>query len=137
MDSVRTTISFVLIALVAGASGAHAQQQPPPRTPPRMLHLVAGKEACLTCHAPGANQNIKSTPAGHQFENAMCAMCHRPPETAPRSIPHAVGPQFANCRTCHVASSPMGAPAPPASHESFNVAICQVCHQPAAPPPGR
>jgi len=118
-----TSVGFAALALVLMGSQAHAQAGPP-----RMLHAVAGKEACLTCHAANANANIKSQPAAHAFPVTACAMCHTPYPKASPAIPHAVTTAFAQCRTCHVANSPMGAPAPPAFHGTWNVATCQMCH---------
>lgn len=118
-------LSFVALALTLMGGQANAQG-----TPPRMLHAVAGKEACLTCHAANANRNIKSQPAAHAFPVTACAMCHQPYPRAAQVIPHAVTEAFAQCRTCHVANSPMGAPALPAFHANWNIAICQICHTP-------
>lgn len=131
MKLTRTALALAAIALAFGARAATAQQAGQARTPPRMLHPSAGKEQCLTCHGPGANEHIKSTPAGHQFGNQACPMCHRPAETSPPNAVHAFGDAFADCRMCHVANSPAGAKAPPASHESFHLSICPICHQPA------
>ena len=122
MKLIRT--GFATLALVLMGSQAYAQQA----APPRMLHAAAGKEACLTCHAANANANIKSQPAAHAFPVTACAMCHQPYPKASPAIPHGVTEAFAQCRTCHVANSPMGAPAPPAVHANGNVAICQMCH---------
>jgi hypothetical protein len=127
----RIALALAALALAAGARTASAQQAAQARTPPRMLHPAAGKEQCLTCHGPGVNAHIKSTPAAHQFGNEACAMCHRPIETAPPRAGHAFGAAFTNCRMCHVANSPAGAKAPPASHAEFHVSICATCHQPA------
>ena len=122
-------LGFVALALTLMGGRVNAQG-----TPPRMLHPVAGKEACLACHAANANPNIKSQPASHSFPVTACAMCHQPYPKAAPNIPHQVTDAFAQCRTCHVANSPMGAPAPPAFHGNWNVAICQMCHmRPAAP----
>jgi hypothetical protein len=128
-------VGFVALVF-ALASGVASAQQPAQQGPPRMPHPAAGKEQCLTCHArtENANPNIKPVPASHNFPVTACAMCHRPVEHAPPNIPHATTEAFAQCRTCHVANSPMGAPAPPASHASWNVAICALCHT-AAPRP--
>jgi hypothetical protein len=127
----RTTFALVTLALV-GAGAAAAQQAAPARTPPpRMLHAAAGKTECLTCHGPGANEHIKSAPAAHKFGNQACPMCHRPSEHVPPTAAHAFTEATASCRTCHVANSPAGAKAPPASHENFHISICPICHQPA------
>jgi hypothetical protein len=133
----RAALAVVAIALGAPFGAANAQQPAPPRTPPRTLHPVAGRTECLSCHAPGANQHIKSTPAAHRFGNAACAMCHRPIEATPANLPHPPGDAFRDCLVCHVPDSPAGAPLPPAWHESFHPSICGICHQAAAPsPPG-
>ena len=126
-------VAFVALAF-ALASGVANAQQPAQQGPPRMPHLAAGKEQCLTCHArvENANPNIKVVPASHTYPVTACAMCHRPPENPPPAIPHATTEAFAQCRTCHVANSPMGAPAPPASHANYNIAICAMCHTPRA-----
>jgi hypothetical protein len=116
-------LGFAALALTVMGGQAYAQG-----APPRMLHAVAGKEACLTCHAANANRNIKSQPASHTYPATACAMCHQPYAKAAPTIPHQVTDAFAQCRTCHVANSPMGAPAPPAFHANWNVAICQMCH---------
>lgn len=129
MKPVRIAFVALSLALVSGV--ASAQQA---AAPPRMAHPAAGKEQCLTCHArtENANPNIKVVPASHNFPVTACAMCHQAPEHAPPQIPHATTEAFAQCRTCHVANSPMGAPAPPANHANWNIAICGMCHTPRA-----
>jgi hypothetical protein len=62
-------------------------------------------------------------------------MCHRPSETPPPTVPHDLGDAFSDCRMCHVANSPAGAPASPAWHETFHISLCRMCHESA--PPGR
>jgi len=116
-------VGLACLALVLTASVALAQQ-----APPRMPHTAAGKDQCATCHAANANPHVTDTPASHNFPPTACAMCHQPPQTPPSAVPHALGEAFAQCRTCHVANSPMGAPAPPASHARYNLAICGMCH---------
>lgn len=135
MALIRTALALAALALTAGAGAAGAQQPAQSRTPPRMPHLAAGKEECLTCHGPGANEHIRSAPPNHEYGSGACPMCHRPSEAAPPGIPHALGDAFANCLVCHVANSPLGAPAPPTSHDNFHSSICLLCHQAAAPPP--
>ena len=129
MKPVRVGFAALMLALASGVASA---QQPAQQGPPRMPHPAAGKEACLTCHAANANPNIHSQPASHNFPVTACGMCHRPVDNAPPAIPHATTEAFAQCRTCHVANSPMGAPAPPASHANWNIAICGMCHVPRA-----
>jgi hypothetical protein len=124
-------LGFAAVALTLLSSQAHAQAA----TPPRMYHAAAGKEQCLTCHAANANANIKSQPASHSFPVTACAMCHQPYGKPTPAIPHAVTDAFTQCRTCHVANSPMGAKALPAFHANWNVAICRMCH--TAPQAGR
>lgn len=121
-------LGFIAVALAITGGVAQAQQPAAPAGPPRMPHAAAGKETCTTCHAANANANIHSMPATHNFPLTACAMCHRPVDKLPPNVPHALTDAFAACKTCHVANSPMGAPAPPASHASYNVAICQLCH---------
>ena len=132
MKPVRMGFVALALALVSGVANAQQPAAAAQQGPPRMPHPVAGKETCTTCHAANANPNIHSMPASHNFPVTACAMCHRPVEHAPPAVPHALTDAFAACRTCHVANSPMGAPAPPASHANWNVAICQMCHT-AAP----
>jgi hypothetical protein len=117
-------LGFAVLALTLMGGQANAQAAAPPRTP----HVVAGKEQCLTCHAANANPHIKSQPASHSYPVTACAMCHQPRTNAASAVPHATTEAFQQCRTCHVANSPMGAPAPPAFHANWNVAICQMCH---------
>lgn len=121
-------IGFAALALVLTSGVANAQQAAQ-RAPARMPHAAAGKEQCLTCHAQNANPHIKSQPASHNFPVTACAMCHRVVDTLPPAVPHAMGDAFAQCKTCHVANSPMGAPAAPATHANWNIAICGMCHQ--------
>lgn len=133
MKPARVGFVVLLFALAGGvASAQQPAAAPAPQGPPRMPHPAAGKEQCTTCHAQGANANIRAMPASHNFPVTACAMCHRPVDNAPPAIPHAVTEAFTQCRTCHVANSPMGAPAPPASHANWNIAICQTCHTPRA-----
>ena len=121
MKLIRLGFAALALTLMGGQAQAQA-------APPRMLHAVAGKEQCLTCHAARANPNIKSQPATHAFPATACAMCHQPYPKATPAIPHGVTEAFTQCRTCHVANSPMGAKAPPAFHANWNVAICRICH---------
>jgi hypothetical protein len=128
---VRVGFIALLFAVVSGvASAQQPAAAPAQQGPPRMPHPAAGKEQCTTCHASAANANIRSMPTTHNFPVTACAMCHRPVDKAPPAVPHALSEAFAQCKTCHVANSPMGAPAPPASHANWNVAICQLCHLP-------
>ena len=127
MKPVRLAFVALSLALLGGTASA---QQPAQQSPPRMPHPAAGKEQCTTCHAANVNSNIKPMPASHNFPVTACAMCHRPVDNPPPAIPHATTEAFAQCRTCHVANSPMGAPAPPSSHANWNIAICGMCHVP-------
>ncbi len=127
--------------LWSGALSAAAQQAP--RTAPVMLHPAAGKQDCLSCHGRGANEHITSVPANHSYGNGACAMCHKPGAQAPRDVPHEVGEARADCRSCHVQGAAAGAAtaaSPPASHATFHVSTCLLCHQRAAAaqpkPPG-
>jgi hypothetical protein len=114
-----------------------AAQQAAPRRPPQMLHPAAGKQDCLSCHGRGANAHITSVPAGHSYGNAACGMCHKPIAATPKAVAHALDDAHANCRQCHVqaaegaAPAPGAAPSPPASHASFDVSTCRLCHQAA------
>lgn len=117
-------VGLACLGLVVMASVAYAQA-----APPRMPHPAAGKEACMTCHAVNTMPNVADVPASHSaFQVSQCSMCHQPPQNPPPAVPHGTTEAFAQCRTCHVANSPMGAPAPPATHARFNVAICMMCH---------
>ena len=119
-------VGLACLALVLTASVAFAQA-----APPRMGHLAAGHAQCMTCHGANANPNVVDVPASHSaFQVTQCSMCHQPPQPPPPVVPHGTTEAFAQCRTCHVANSPMGAPALPASHARRNVAICTMCHTP-------
>lgn len=122
-----------LTALTLAGAGAAMAQAPSRRPPARTPHALAGKADCLSCHGPGANQHIKSVPAAHRFANATCATCHRPAETMPPSSRHALDAAHARCAVCHVAGSPTGAKARPASHATYHASLCQMCHQQAPP----
>lgn len=139
MSPIRAAIAAVGFAALAGASVASAQAAP--HVPPRMLHPLAGKQDCLSCHAAGANAHVTSVPATHHFANSACGMCHKPIAETPPAIRHAVDDAHAECRKCHVqaaegataaAPAPGAAPAPPASHATFDGATCRLCHEPAA-----
>jgi len=117
-------VGLACLALVVTASVVYAQA-----APPRMPHTPAGKEQCMTCHAVNTMPNVSDVPASHSaFQVAQCSMCHQPPQRPPAVVPHGTTEAFAQCRTCHVANSPMGAPVPPAFHASYNLAICMLCH---------
>ncbi len=151
MSPVRTALAVVGLAALAGVSAASGQAAP--KAPPRMLHPVAGKQDCLSCHGAGANAHVTSVPATHRFANSACGMCHKPSAETPPAIRHAVDEAHADCRKCHVAPAaasgaaaapanpPAAAPAPgaapsppsaPPSHATFDGATCRLCHEPAA-----
>jgi cytochrome c554/c'-like protein len=153
MSPVRAAIAALALGAWAGASSARAQAVP--HAPPKMLHPVAGKQDCLSCHGAGANAHVTSVPASHHFANAACGMCHKPIAETPPAIRHAVDEAHTECRKCHVQAAegaapagaapataappppaPGAAPAPPASHASFDGATCRLCHEPAAAAPG-
>ena len=132
MDLKRSALALALVTFGV-VDLARAQQASPARRAPQMLHPAAGKEACLDCHRPGANEHIKSTPANHSFANLACPMCHRAGPAQPPNIPHETGEAFADCRMCHAADGPPGIPVPPESHAGFHVSICRTCHTAASP----
>jgi hypothetical protein len=143
MSLVRMAVTVAVFAGVCGAAPASAQQAAP-RRPPQMLHPAAGKQDCLGCHGRGANEHITSVPAAHSYGNGACGMCHKPIAAVPKAIPHEVGDTHADCRKCHAqaaegaAPTPAAAgtaPSPPASHATFHVSTCLLCHQSAAKPP--
>lgn len=141
MKALRVVVTVV--AMLGVARPGWAQQA---HTPPQMLHPAAGKTDCLSCHGAGANAHITSAPASHHFANGACGMCHKPSAASPPAIKHAVDDAHANCRQCHVqpaagattsVAAPSGAtaaPAPPVSHQNFDVSTCRLCHSPAAAP---
>ncbi len=146
MSPVRTAFAALGLAVLAGASVARGQAAP--KAPPRMLHPVAGKQDCLSCHGAGANAHVTSVPATHHFANGACGLCHKPSAETPPAIKHAVDEAHADCRKCHVQSAaaaapaasanpPAAAPAPgtapssPPSHATFDGATCRLCHEPA------
>lgn len=132
MRRVFTAVATAMLTL--GAAGAAlAQAQAPARTPAsRTPHATAGKADCLSCHAAGANEHISSVPAAHRYANAACVACHRLAERMPPGSEHAMDAAHTRCATCHVAGSPTGAKAIPATHAEYHASLCQVCHQAAA-----
>jgi hypothetical protein len=142
--TVRAVMAFGIVTVLAATRPATAQQA---HTPPQMLHPAAGKTDCLSCHGAGANAHITSVPASHHFANGACGMCHKPATATPPAIKHAVDDAHANCRQCHVqpaagattsVAAPSGtppAPAPPASHQTFDVSVCRLCHEASAAAP--
>lgn len=144
MNLVRIAVALAAVAGVCGVAPASAQQATP-RRPPQMLHPAAGKQDCLGCHGRGANEHITSVPAGHSYGNGACGMCHKPIAAVPKTTPHEVSDTHADCRKCHVqaaegaAAAPPAsgtAPSPPATHATFHVSTCLLCHQSAAAPAG-
>lgn len=131
MRLIRTVAALTALTLTgAGAAMAQAASRPPAsRTP----HAVAGKADCLSCHGPGANEHITSVPAAHRFANPTCATCHRPADTMPPNLRHAMDAAHARCAVCHVAGSPTGAKPAPDSHASYHGSLCQMCHLRAPP----
>jgi len=132
---VRTQLALTALFLLCGAGAGTAQQQPRPQ-PPRIPHAAAGKEQCLTCHGPGANEHITSQPAAHRYAATTCAMCHRPAETMPPAPTHAMDDAHAACASCHVADGAAAEHVPPTSHASYHASICRDCHVARQPPPG-
>ncbi len=51
-------------------------------SPPVMAHSALLHENCLACHAPGARQEIVSTP---HPERTQCQQCHLPQRANPRA----------------------------------------------------
>jgi hypothetical protein len=146
MRLLRATLGLVG-ALSFGAVRVAVAQPAAPHGPPQMLHPAAGKQDCLSCHGRGANEHITSVPAGHSYGNGACGMCHKPIAAVPKAVGHALDDAHADCRKCHVqaadgvAPAPGAAPAPPASHATFHVSTCRLCHATAptgvtAPQPG-
>ena len=131
MSSIRTAAILTAFTLAAAGS-ALAQAAATRTTPSRTPHAVAGKADCLSCHGPGANENVKSVPEAHRFANAVCATCHRPAERMPPGSQHAMDPAHTRCVVCHVANNRLGAKTPPASHTAYRATVCQMCHQQAA-----
>jgi hypothetical protein len=136
MSMARFAFALAVVASFVGVRSALAQG---PARPPQMLHPLAGKQDCLSCHGPGANAHIVSTPATHHFANGACGMCHKPSAVAPPAMKHAADDAHAECRKCHVqaaegaaAPAPGAAPAPPASHARIDASVCRLCHEPAA-----
>jgi hypothetical protein len=130
MTLIRTAVVLAVLTLAgAGAAAAQAAARPQPsRTP----HAIAGRADCLSCHAPGAKEHVKSVPAAHRFANAACATCHRPAATMPPTSRHAMDAAHTRCAVCHVANSPTHAKPLPASHGGYHASICVNCHE-AAP----
>jgi len=131
----RAVFGLMTALALGGAAPLWAQQAA--HTPPRMLHPVAGKQDCLSCHGAGANAHITSVPASHHFANGACGMCHKPSAEVPPPMKHAADEAHAECRKCHVQAAegaaaatptPGAAPAPPASHARFDGSTCKLCH---------
>jgi len=118
------------LALCLSAAAASAQQRPAPRMP----HPAAGREQCLTCHGPGANEHIKSAPASHHYAATACAMCHRPAATMPPAAKHSLDDAHAACTSCHRTGAAEGVPVPPASHETYHESLCRGCHEAGSQP---
>lgn len=96
-------------------------------------HPIAEKafQECTACHGAG---QMKPFPANHaSFTNDGCTICHQPAGAGglAAAIPHTIEKDmYRDCTTCHG----VGQIRPfPASHVSFAVDGCTLCHQPPAP----
>lgn len=117
-----------LSAACAGTLMAQAAARPrAARTPHRTLN----KDDCLSCHRRGANEHVTPVPAEqHDFANGSCVACHRLAATLPSRSEHAFDAAHARCAVCHVAGSPTGAQAIPATHANYHATLCVMCHEP-------
>ncbi len=99
--------------------------------PKAVSHSVEGRDNCMMCHS-GAMQGVPGVPASHEGRaNETCMLCHGPNSPLLTKEPPVIGHSLegrANCRMCHSGAMP-NVPAPPASHEGWDVKHCLLCHK--------
>jgi len=128
---------FLAMPLVAPfADGLSAQEEAGAETkwvqPSAVTHDVAGKEACMVCHAIGASP-ILDVPVDHEARgNETCMWCHAPDSpmltVEPSKTPHPAATVEMDCLRCHAIEANPDVVEVPASHGGRANATCMWCH---------
>ena len=123
-----------LVAPIAGSLGAQEEAAVETKwvKPSAVNHDVAGKEACMVCHAIGASP-ILDVPADHEARgNETCMWCHAADSpmltVEPSKTPHRRATEETDCMRCHAIEANPGVVEVPASHEGRANATCMWCH---------
>jgi hypothetical protein len=123
-----------LLAPVVGGLGAQegAVTETEWVQPSAVNHDVAGKEACMVCHAIGASP-ILDVPADHEARgNETCMWCHAPDSPLltlePSKTPHATATEETDCMRCHAIEANPDVVEVPSSHDGRANATCMWCH---------
>jgi hypothetical protein len=100
--------------------------------PSAVSHDIAGKEACLVCHAIGASP-ILDVPADHEGRgNETCMWCHASDSpmltTVPSNTPHRRATAETDCLVCHGPEANPDVGAVPPTHEGRGNEGCMWCH---------
>jgi hypothetical protein len=138
MKSRKPTLSLLagILLITSSAGTLQGQETPPaedePVNPSAVNHDIAGKEACLVCHAIGASP-ILDVPADHENRaNETCMWCHAtdsPMLTAqPSKTPHRRATAETGCMRCHGPEANPEVVAVPATHEGRGNETCMWCH---------
>jgi len=101
--------------------------------PKPISHATEGRAQCMMCHKAGAMEAVPDAPADHADRPVeTCLYCHAtdsPILTAdPPVISHTLEGR-AQCMMCHKAGAMEAVPDAPASHASFDVKYCTLCHK--------
>jgi hypothetical protein len=113
-------------------SGVKESEGPAAVKPSAVSHDIAGKEACLVCHAIGASP-ILDVPADHTSRgNETCMWCHAADSPMlmvdPSKTPHPQATAETDCLGCHgPEAEPDVGPVPP-THEGRVNESCMWCH---------
>lgn len=142
------------LVLAAGCAAAASTTVLPAGGPPKIPHVLEGREGqCLACHEAGV-VGAPKIPAKHAGRTGdMCPLCHVPAGASapmlatapahspgvkpisstaggPPQIPHSLEGRN-QCLMCHEAGV-AGAPKVPASHAGRTSDMCPACHRPSA-----
>lgn len=138
MKSRKSSFSWaaMVLSLAVAGTGIEAQETPPEASetvkPSAVSHDVAGKEACLVCHAMGASP-ILDVPADHEVRpNETCMWCHASDSpmltVQPSNTPHRRATTETNCLGCHGVEANPDVVDVPATHEGRENESCMWCH---------
>jgi hypothetical protein len=100
--------------------------------PSAMTHDLAGKEACMVCHAQGATP-VSDVPEDHaERPNETCLWCHASDSpmltVVPSGTPHQRATSETDCLQCHTQGGHERAGPVPESHEARGNETCMWCH---------
>ena len=138
MRSRKASIPFLALAVLLAVvpMAALSQETPPeveaPVKPSAVNHDIAGKEACLVCHAIGASP-ILDVPADHGNRSIeSCMWCHASDSpmltVQPSNTPHRRATLETDCLSCHGPEANPDVGDVPPTHEGRGNESCMWCH---------